>query len=299
LFSIPKAFSGHIQVIQMNALQSWDRLSPHCEIILFGDEEGIAEAASRCKVRHVPEVLRSQYGTPLLNDLFEKAQDIATHNIMCYVNADIILMSDFIRAVKRVSQWEKPFLLVGRRWDTDFEKLLDFEQSNWEERLRVYVNQRGKLRPPASIDYFVFPKGLYKDMPAIAIGRAFFDNWLLWKAHSLGAWLVDASEVIMAVHQNHDYSHHPGGWKGVYEGPEAKHNIKLAGGWRHGFTISETTYRLTPTRLRRKLLNLNPGLRRHWEVAIWWLREWAHLFLVRTKLYRLLKPIIKVLSAMP
>ena len=282
----------------MNALQSWVRLSPNCEIILFGNEEGIAEAASRCKVQHVPEVLRNQYGTPLLNDLFEKAYTKATHNIMCYVNADIILMSDFMRAVERFSQWEKPFLVVGRRWDIDFEKPLDFEQTNWEAQLCVYVKQHGKFRPPASIDYFVFPKGLYKEMPAIAIGRAFFDNWLLWKAHSSGAWLVDASKVIMAVHQNHDYSHHPGGWKGVYEGPEAKQNIKLAGGWRHGFTISETTYRLTPARLRRKLLNLNPSLRRHWEVAIWWLREWTHLFLVRTKLYSLLKPIIKAFSVM-
>lgn len=298
LFSMPKAFLGHIRVIQMNALQSWARLSPACEIILFGDEEGIAEASSLCKVQHVPEVLRNQYGTPLLNDLFEKAYTKATHNIMCYVNADIILTSDFIRAVERIRQGEKPLLLVGRRWDIDFEKPLDFEQTNWEAQLRVYVKQHGKLRPPASIDYFVFPKGLYKDMPAIAIGRAFFDNWLLWKAHSLGAWLVDASEVIMAVHQNHDYSHHPGGWKGVYEGPEAKQNIKLAGGWRHGFTISETTYRLTSTRLKRKLLNLNPGLRRYWEVAIWWLRQWAHVFLVRTKLYSLLKPIIKALSVM-
>ena len=207
LFTVPKAFRNHIGVIQSNAIQSWVRLSPSCDVILFGDEEGIAEAASRCKVQHVPEVLRNQYGTPLLNDLFEKVQNIATHNIVCYVNADIILMGDFIRAVERISQCEKPFLLVGRRWDTDFEKPLDFEQSNWEGELRVYVKQRGKLRPPASIDYFVFQKGLYKDMPAIAIGRAFFDNWLLWEAHSLGAWLVDASEVIMAVHQNHDYSH--------------------------------------------------------------------------------------------
>ena len=142
LFTVPKAFRNHIGVIQSNAIQSWVRLSPSCDVILFGDEEGIAEAASRCKVQHVPEVFRNQYGTPLLNDLFEKAYTKATHNIMCYVNADIILTSDLIRAVERIRQGEKPFLLVGRRWDIDFEKALNFEQTNWEAQLRVYVRRR-------------------------------------------------------------------------------------------------------------------------------------------------------------
>jgi len=43
IFSTPKPFLGHIDVIQRNALQSWKRLHPDVEIILFGDDNGAAE----------------------------------------------------------------------------------------------------------------------------------------------------------------------------------------------------------------------------------------------------------------
>ena len=46
IFSIPKPFIGHVGVIQMNALRSWTFLDPKCEIVIFGDEPGIAEAAA-------------------------------------------------------------------------------------------------------------------------------------------------------------------------------------------------------------------------------------------------------------
>jgi len=44
-FTTPKPFRGHIGVIQRNAIESWKRIHPSAEVILFGDEEGAAEAA--------------------------------------------------------------------------------------------------------------------------------------------------------------------------------------------------------------------------------------------------------------
>lgn len=266
LFSVPKPFRGHIGVIQTNALQSWVRLSPPCEIFLLGNEEGTAEAAARFRVRHLPDVLRNEYGTPLLNDVFERTQEMATRGLMCYVNADIILMSDFMRAVEHVRRLKKSFLIVGRRVDIDLRQSLNVEQPDWEEGFRLYVQEHGKPRPPEWIDYFVFPRWLYQDLLPFAIGRAAFDNWLLWRARSLGAPLVDASEAIMAVHQNHDYSHHPQGQKGVWEGSEARRNRELMGGWHHCFTLADATHRLTSTGLR---LNLSGEyLRRRLQVAL-------------------------------
>ena len=60
IFSIPKAFVGHIGVIQRNALKSWSLLEPRCEIIIFGDEEDIAEAAAETGAAHVPEIGRNE-----------------------------------------------------------------------------------------------------------------------------------------------------------------------------------------------------------------------------------------------
>jgi len=56
IFSIPKAFAGHNGIIQNNAIQSWVRLSPACQVILFGDDPGVAEAARRFGVVHVPDI---------------------------------------------------------------------------------------------------------------------------------------------------------------------------------------------------------------------------------------------------
>ncbi|NBC18953.1 MAG: hypothetical protein GVY18_16755, partial [Bacteroidetes bacterium] len=45
LFTIPKPFAGHIGVIQRNALESWRRLDSDVEIILCGDDAGVAKTA--------------------------------------------------------------------------------------------------------------------------------------------------------------------------------------------------------------------------------------------------------------
>ena len=120
LFTIPKPFRGHIAVIQRNAIRSWTLLRPACEIILFGHEEGTAEVAAEFGLRHVPEVARNEYGTPLVSDLFAQAQRLATCERLGYVNADIILLSDFLRAVQRIPF--RRFLMIGRRWDLDLDQ---------------------------------------------------------------------------------------------------------------------------------------------------------------------------------
>lgn len=240
-------------MIQTNALRSWLKLEPPCDVILFGDEDGTAATAGRFGVAHLPAVSCNEFGTPLLNDLFEKAQEIAAHKLVCFVNADIILMNDFMSAVKAVYGSKESFLMVGRRWNLDLRQPFNFERPGWADNLRLTAKQHGNPGLPYYIDYFVFPKGLFENLPPFAIGRAAFDNWLLWKARSAGAALVDASEAIMAVHQNHDYAHHPEGREGVYLGFEAKRNRELMGGSHHLFTLEDATHCLTPSGLKRNL----------------------------------------------
>ena len=47
LFTAPKPFRGHIGLIQANAIRSWMALAPDIEVLLVGDEPGLAEAARR------------------------------------------------------------------------------------------------------------------------------------------------------------------------------------------------------------------------------------------------------------
>jgi hypothetical protein len=249
VFSIPKAFHGHNAIIQRNAIKSWTLMRPRAEIILFGDDQGTAEAATTLGARHLPHVARNEYGTPLVNDLFEQAQHTAAHDVLCYVNADVILMSDFLQAVDQVVHWKTRFLLVGRRWDIDIREPLDFV-TGWENDLRARLGNQGMLHASTGMDYFVFPRGMWHDIPPFAIGRTAWDNWLVYGARALRVPVVDATAGLTVVHQAHDYFHIPANAVDVLEGPEAKRNLELAGGWKHIFTLNDATHVLRDGRPR-------------------------------------------------
>jgi hypothetical protein len=263
-FTTAKPFRGHSAVIQRNALKSWTLLHPDVEVILFGDEEGAAETARELGIRHEPRVERNARGTKYLRSFFDSAQQIARHDLLCYVNCDILLLSDFRLAVERVRSWRKDFLLIGRRWDTEIAAPVDFSRPDWEADVRARALQANSQRPPQWIDYFVFSKGLYLSrIPPFVVGRPGWDNWLVWYARASGVPVVDVSRVVIAVHQNHDYAYHPEGAAGVWQGDEAQQNYALLGGDRHFRTIENATHRLLPGGLRKNYRHyLSLGRRR-------------------------------------
>ncbi len=61
--------------------------------------------------------------------------------------------------------------------------------------------------------------------------------------------VVDATQVVLAIHQNHDYSHHPGGQTGLWKDVEAQQNQALLGKG-HFATIDNATHLFTPSGLR-------------------------------------------------
>lgn len=92
ILAVPKAFHGHIGVIQRNAIASWTRLVPRPEIRLYGTEEGMAECAAELGAGHETEIARNEFGTPMLDDLLARAREFTRTSLVCYVNSDIILL---------------------------------------------------------------------------------------------------------------------------------------------------------------------------------------------------------------
>jgi len=251
VFSTPKPFHGHAGILQRNAIRSWTLLSPKCEVILFGDEAGAEEIAREFHFRNEREVQRSETGTKYIRFLFERGEQLASNDILCYSNCDMILMSSFWRAVEQMASLNRPFLMVGRRTNTDITEPLNFEQSDWEQHLESLARERGRLANEWCADYFVFSRGLYKDIPPLVNGRNYWDNWLIWRAYSMGAIVVDATLVVTAVHQNHDYGYHPGGAAGVMDDPQTRRNLAIGkNGW-HLHTIDEATHILTEKGIAR------------------------------------------------
>ncbi len=252
LFSCPKPFRGHSSLIQRNAIQSWLQVKPKPEVILIGTEEGLAEAVCNLDIRHLPEVERNSFGTPLLRSIFGGAERAASYPTLCYINADIILLPNFFRGVARVLEERPRSLMVGRRWNLDVRDVIDFS-AGWEKRLSERVAQKGKLYPHFGIDYFVFPKGVWGEIPSFAIGRLGWDNWLICRARALNLPIVDLTRGVTVVHQNHDYSHHPQGWAGAMKGVESKRNLELAGEVACVYSLHDANYSLTRKGVKRRV----------------------------------------------
>lgn len=281
IFTCPKPFRGEDADRQMNALESWSRMSPEPELILVGDDPGVERVADRLGATWVEEVERNPAGTPLVSDLFEKGQAHARYDHLAYINTDIITLSSFAEALDPVAARLDDWLVVGRRWDLDLEGRLEFEHGDWRRRLREEVEERGRLHGWTGLDYFLFRKGLYPRIPPFAIGRFVWDNWLVYAARKQGVPVVDATDVVTIVHQNHGYGHleegddedDPG------ETPEIARNRRLAGTRVDTFCVADASYVLREEGLHRAT-GLMYVLRRLFNLGAlrWWARPLRWLF---------------------
>ena len=217
----------------------------------MGEEEGTSKAARELSAGHIPDVKCNGYGTPLVSSLFAEAEKEATYEVLCYLNGDILLMNDFMEAVKRVLSEIPRCLMVGRRWNLDIREPLDFGE-DWEQGLIRRVKQHGRLYRHVAIDYFVFPKGVWGGIPPLAIGRPGWDNWVVYRARLLNLPIVDLTLSSMVIHQNHDFSHHPQGWIGAKKGEEARRNIELAGPIASAHGLLDAQYVLTRKGIKRR-----------------------------------------------
>ena len=256
LFSTPKPFTDpHIATIQRNAIKSWTLLQD-VDILLIGAESGVEEIANEFGVQYLPDVKCSQGGTPLISSMFQLARENSSSDLLCIINTDMLLFPDFLAAARRSSssirghvQLDK-FILLSQRWDLDVTEPIDFSDG-WVDRQSSIVKRQGSLHRPSGSDYFLFPRACYTKVPDFAIGRAGWDNWMIYKARQEKWPIIDCTPSVMVVHQNHDYRHLPEG-KPHYEHPETNENIRLAGGPAAvRYTILDATLRLKEGKLVR------------------------------------------------
>ena len=253
LFSAPKPFTNpHIAMIQRNAIHSWTLL-PDIEVILLGDEDGLADVARELDVKHIPQVKCNANGTPLISSMFDLVRKNSSSDLLCIINADMILMPDFMEAARRSRLLRNKFVLLSQRWDLDITKPIEFTEG-WQTRLSSIVHRQGNLHRPAGSDFFLFPLSTFLTVPDFTIGRAGWDNWMIYKAHQEKWAVIDCTPSVMIVHQNHDYSHLPGG-KPHYEHPDTNENIRLAGGEANiRYTVLDATHQLVDGKLVRPKL---------------------------------------------
>ena len=255
IFTAPKSFGDeHINMIQRNAIRSWQQMGAGVEIYLVGDDAGIAQAAKELKVVHLPKVRRNTQGTPLVSSIFQTAREASSAALMAYVNADILLMPETVEVAVELHQYAECFVLLGQRYDLDLQAEIDYS-GDWLSELRQAVDHRGQLHPPGGSDYFIFPRQLYADLPDFAIGRAGWDNWMIYHALSQSWLTLDATPSLIVIHQNHDYAHLPEG-QAHYRVIETEENTELAGGMRQIYMLLDLKQELRDGRVLAKAPSL-------------------------------------------
>lgn len=272
-FTIPKPFEGIIGTTQKNSIKSWLAVHPESEVIVFGNEKGSADAAGELGFRHVKEIRRNKFGTPLISEAFQVARNIAKYDNLVFMNADIILLNNLLDAAKPIKY--PLYLMVGRRTDLDFREEINFTNPNWESDLLKRAARDGHLHGFSGIDYFLFPKSLAPEMPLFPVGRPGWDSWFIYYIRSRKIPVIDATEVVTAIHQNHPYTWRP-------TDPESLKSIEIAGGLANMSTIRDADFILTANGLKRPAL-----IRRAWS-NLSQLYVWRLILAFKRRLQRVL-----------
>lgn len=231
LFACPRAFTNpEVERIQRMALESWLLLEPHPQIILFSDHPSTEKIAQEYGVETTPCLAFSPHGVPLLNFLFQKAEELARFETLVYVNADIMISSNFYSALHTVRKRWKKYLLISAPYVVDHTRFTI--HPGYEKEATKYIVSSPL---PFTADLFAYSKGVFTQMPPFRLGKGSWDSWLISYPLLKGIPVIDATSYVRLFHPNDRSStHHP---QSEFRSIMAKYqedikaNILLAGYW--------------------------------------------------------------------
>jgi hypothetical protein len=222
----PKPFTGRVGELQRRAVESWRRVHPEAEIILYGSSSGTPEIAASLDLRHVPEIASSPSGVPRFDAIAGHAAAYAKHDLQVFLNSDILFPPDFLQ---RIAPVDLPkFLVVGQRIDLTEGVVFDSSRPDWPAEIRALSEAgQAELHTPTGVDYFVFRRGTWTGLAPLIVGRGGYDGALVAYCLRRGIPVIDATWAVPALHQYHDYAHVTGGLAEAHRGTEARQNCRL------------------------------------------------------------------------
>lgn len=246
LFTTCKPFAGDVGRNQYAALRSWTRLEPRPQVIVVGDDPGSAKAAADLGLTHVPSVDRSVDGKPLVKSMFREATTFAQHDLLCYADADTLLLDNSLMEAAKAMAGRRDFLLTGASSSAVYQA-----DGKLSEVQTYHVNARGVW----GMDYFLFPRGSIYGMPPFPINQGGWDNWLVYSTRRRGATVIDATDFVHPIHLEHPprvnppasvdgYHHELDNVDHLFSLLDATHRLTAAGslapvrGWRQVRTVT-------------------------------------------------------------
>jgi hypothetical protein len=213
------------------------------EVFLFDDEDGTTKKiCEEYGLQYISDFFKNKNGTPLISDCLEKVRKKSSASIIAQVNSDIILSDDFVTTLKKIDKLatDKKYYVIGQR--INIESQIDLSRETLTELNIEKLKKSGKLHPPSGMDYWVFPSKIDIKIPAFVAGRPGIDSWLIAYFKQKRIPIIDATNSITALHQQHSYP----AKKMNFFLEECNHNLKLAGGKFNMMSIRESDYIYNP-----------------------------------------------------
>ena len=208
LFTTCRPFDNQdFTCIQRNAMTSWSHLKPLPEVLVMGIECGVKEMCEELGYRHVPDIEYSDHGTPMLDSMMSKAEELASNPHLLLVSCDVVLFQDTMKALEALKEDISEFCACVRKKQQRTITELDFSK-DWESVVRR--NLRWNLI--TSGDFYMYPKGYWDHIPEFIVGRTACDSWLFHEA-SRKESLVDLTQAVEIIDYQHRYTHRPKGWE--------------------------------------------------------------------------------------
>jgi len=202
-----KPYDDYSKNIQINAINSWLRLSINKLIVINSDDPDNKKYFNHSDIKIVPLKRQSPTHVPYVRDVFESGYNYyESGDMLCYINADIMLQDDFCVTLKAIPiHTYGNYLIGGRKWSwmnkSEFLKIQEFPL-NIEE-----IKKFGSLDMPCATDYFIHNKELYQNLipDDMLIARANWDMWLNALAINKNATTIDITNTCFSVHPGHEY----------------------------------------------------------------------------------------------
>lgn len=272
ILSSPKPFVNEAAWNQLNALRSWRAIHPTVEIFIFGAPDGAAEAVAEVGAVLVPEIECSLSGAPSFNAMAAYANQFARHDLIVYVNGDILLDNSLSQSMESALRQFRHFLLVGERLDLAEGVKVDVRSGGWQSSLTALAQARQiSAHGPTGIDYFGFVRGEWAELPPVFMGRAMCDLALLNYCFKQKRPIIDGTLTVRAIHQYHGYQHVAGGINQVFHGEDRAQMTRAHGLKQSLPTIADANWRMVrsaqiePDRQRRRLFRrMELGVRYGW-----------------------------------
>ena len=209
IFTATKPFEGHAGEIQNRSLSNWRDV--------FWGLDSI------------------EFNGPLVpfDEMVKVVEDDTDANWLMYANADILF--------DKAQVWR-----LYDSWIGNLPRVLDGDFLLTGQRIDIQENGSRRLHRPSGMDYFVFRRGMFHDLPRTLMGRAYCDNALVSYCLGQNIPVIDASFALMVEHQFHDYDHIAGGRKSVWCGEDALANKRNNSLREFGPNVLDATHTLLP-----------------------------------------------------